>query len=597
MTLSERVIARLLDTHKLVPPFRVLFNYDKLCMEYGHNDAHTVEAFYSILSIITRHLPDEYKITEAQLRDEVNAGFVAHSMTIPMHNVLDVKRVIVEILWQFTRELGSEHYSLRKQLLDNENSYHKISPYERLKKYIPAPTDIDEEPEELIRIYLSGTIFYEFLQYTQVQFRIPKKALSEHFFACAKQGHGKTVLLSNLVAQFLQDPEQPGLFILDPAGDWFEQLKPRIPPERLVVLDPETDPPPLNFFDFKNTTSADALQAFRYLMSTLTGGLSDKQNNITPYILRLLEKVEKPSLTALRKIMDERVKKPQDSKFFYAIEQLEDDDKDFFLNQFYNPDMNPTKNAISVKIYGAMGSDAFKKMFTADHNSFDARAAMEGQKVVLARGSENTLGEYGLPIFMQFIVSQIFMAALARFRIPEHKRKQCYLICDEASHIYNHQSTRLLVEARKLKLSFFSATQMLDQIPDEVKAAVNGNTSIKAAGWLQFSNANMMAREMRGTTGQAIQNLNTLEWIFQIANAERAMKVHVPYGALEKIAKQERLVQAAQEPAKWVPSTLPQTHEDHDKRGPRVILPPEGDKASIAEDDDIPTSSPRKTKK
>src|SRR6185436_6210906 len=239
----------------------------------------------------------------------------------------------------------------------------------------------------------------------------------------------------------------------------------------------------------------------------------DKQANITPYVLRLLEKVENPSFRALRDIMDERVKKPTDSKFYPAIQKLEEDDQKFFLNSFYNASMNPTKEAIAIKIYGAMGSDAFKKMFTAEHNSFDAQYAMENNKVVLARGSETTLGEFGLPIFMQFLVAQIFTAALKRFRIPEHERKQCYLICDEASHIYNHHSTRLLVEARKLHLSFFSATQMLDQIPTEVKAAVNGNTTIKAAGWLQHSDANMMAREMR-TTGHAIQDLSPLEWIF-----------------------------------------------------------------------------------
>jgi hypothetical protein len=352
-----------LDTYQLVPPFRVIFAFDVLCTSIGHDDPETVDALYEVLMVVNKYIPEQYKITETQLRDAVNnREHDKAEMTIPLYEVLDVRGPLVSILWHFVHEIKSDdHYELRKQLLENENSYHKVTNYTRRTKFIPPPTDIDEEPEDLVRIYLKGTPFYDFFMYTKVPFTISKKALSEHLFCCAKQGHGKTVLLSNFVTQFLQDPEQPGLFILDPAGDWFDLLKPRIPPERLIVLDPETNPPPLNFFDFRNTTSAEALQAFRYLMSSLTGGLSDKQNNIAPYLLRLLERVEKPSLTALRKIMDERVKKPQDSSFFYAIQKLEDDDKDFFLNQFYNPDMNPTKNAISVKIYGAMGSDAFQE--------------------------------------------------------------------------------------------------------------------------------------------------------------------------------------------------------------------------------------------
>jgi hypothetical protein len=527
------VVDAFIETHTRLPPWDVCMNYDCICQRFPEDRA-IAEALLNIFEAIDRQLPENVKVDFPELHRQMHSE--SHGLSLPLYQVVSVPKVLIEILYQFYNVLGDEGYEVRKQLQDNENTLFNLTPYQRRSKGVPLPTSLDMEPRALAWAYLKGTPFVELFN-SEVPFVIDKVALSEHLFACAKQGHGKTVLLSHFVTQFLQDPAQPGLFILDPAGDWFNQLKPRIPPERLIVLDPETDPPALNFFDFKNTTPSEALQAFRYLMSALTGGLSDKQNNIAPFILNLLQKVEKPSLRTLRKIVDERPKKAKDSEYWYAIDQLDEDSKDFFCSQFYNSDMNVTKNSISIKIHGAMGSDAFKKMFTADHNSFDARAAMEGQKVVLVRGSENTLGEFGLPIFMQFIVSQIFMAALARFRIPEHKRKQCYLICDEASHIYNHHSTRLLVEARKLKLSFFSATQMLDQIPTEVKAAVNGNTSIKAAGWLQSSDANMMAREMRGTTGQAIQDLNKLEWIVQVQDAGKAVKVRVPYGALEELPK------------------------------------------------------------
>jgi hypothetical protein len=295
-------------------------------------------------------------------------------------------------------------------------------------------------------------------------------------------------------------------------------------------LDPETNPPPLNFFDFKNYTASDTLQSFRYLMSSLSGGLSDKQGNITPYMLKLLSKVEKPSLNVLRQIVDERVKRAQDSKFFSAIEQLEEVDRDFFIHQFYATSMNVTKDSIATKIYGAMESGAFRKMFSADTNSFDARAAMRERKVVLARGSENTLGEHGLPIFMQYVVSQFFLAALGRFRIPVSERHQCYLLCDEASHIFNHQTTRILVECRKLGLSFIGATQLIEQIPTEVKAAIYGATSVKFAGEVSYQDANTMANEMR-CTGAFIQSMKTrppkdTDWAVYVSGmTDRAVEV------------------------------------------------------------------------
>jgi len=42
------------------------------------------------------------------------------------------------------------------------------------------------------------------------------------------------------------------------------------------------------------------------------------------------------------------------------------------------------------------------------------QSACRQRKVVLVRGSETVLGEHGLPIFLQFVVSQCLMAALRR---------------------------------------------------------------------------------------------------------------------------------------------------------------------------------------
>ncbi len=92
----------------------------------------------------------------------------------------------------------------------------------------------------------------------------------------------------------------------------------------------------------------------------------------------------------------------------------------------------------------------------------------------------------------------------------------------------------MLTECRKLGLSFFSATQVIDQIPTEVKAAIYGATSIKAAGNVSFSDASMLAREMR-TSPAFIQGMKTFEWAFHVGDSDRAVKVLVPPGALESM--------------------------------------------------------------
>jgi hypothetical protein len=120
---------------------------------------------------------------------------------------------------------------------------------------------------------------------------------------------------------------------------------------------------------------------------------------------------------------------------------------------------------------------------------------------------------------------------------------------------------------------------MLEQIPTEVKAAVNGNTTIKAAGWLQSKDAEMMAREMR-TRGETIQDLNPLEWIFFVnsaADARKAVKVRVPFGTLEKMPK------INPDGISW--TSQAQTFEDYEKEYPYD----EDDYSEYDEDQDYET--------
>lgn len=454
------------------------------------------------------------------------------TLTVPLSQLTRDYANFVHSLPQYF----SSFSSLQSQLMDNVFHISGIDPAKPNTRKFITPAEYDGDATDFLRRTPFAALFN-----TPVPFSISKKNLSQHGFIISKPGHGKTQLLGNFVKQFLDDPDKPGVFILDPAGDWFDVLRDRIDPARLVVLDPETNPPPLNFFDFKHSTDAEALQSFLYLMSSLSGGLSDKQTAIVPYLLKLLKKIPDASLETLRLVVDEKVKGATNSQFAPFIQMLPQVDQGFFHNQFYTSAMGITKEAISWKIYGAMASDAFREMFTAPTNSFDARAAMRERKVVLARGSENTLGEHGLPIFMQYLVSQFFLAALGRFRIPIEERHQCYLLCDEASHIFNHQTTRILVECRKLGLSFIGATQLIEQIPTEVKAAIYGATSFKFAGEVSHQDANVMGNEMK-CSGSFIQSMKTYppkeaEWAVYQSGMDKAIKVTVPMLAMEKMPK------------------------------------------------------------
>jgi hypothetical protein len=543
LSLSEKVLSRFLDNHELLPPFRVIFNFDALCTQIGHEDPETVEALYAMIKGITAWMPDGYKITEAELKEHVDARSDKSTMTIPLHEVMNVSGSLASILFYFVYEIKSdEHYPLRKQLMENENRYHKVSMYERRKKFIPPPTQVKEEPVALINIYLKGTPFYDFFMYTQVPFRIPRKTFASHGIILAPPNHGKTQLLGSLVAGFLNETQPVGCFVLDPHGDLFNTLRTRVDSSRLVCLDPDTSPPPLNFLDFGNSTEAQTLQTFSYLMSSLSGGMSDKQGAIVPYLLKLLKRIPGASLETLRLIVDEKVKGAVQSQFASVIASLPDVDQGFFHNQFYSSRMQETKDAIGWKLYAALSNETFRKMFSARTNSFDAWKAMQERKVVLVKGSENTLGEAGAPIFLQFIVAQAMQASFRRAALPndEEHRPLCLLIIDEAKHVFNDQTERILTECRKWNLGFLAATQLISQIPENVRTAIYGATAIKISGPVASNDATQLAREMYATPdfirGMKAKERQGAHWAFYVTGlTDKAADVYVPYGSLETL--------------------------------------------------------------
>jgi hypothetical protein len=452
------------------------------------------------------------------------------------------------------------HMTMNTKLTDQE-----IFPYTAadLKQNVQAlsgsdtkiilPSEYKDDPSH----YIAGTPFAS-LFLAQVPFEIPKKTWAMHGIVLAPPGFGKTELLKAFTRKFLEEPDAPGLFFLDPHGDAIAAIKERVDPKRLLLLDPDTSPPPLNFLDFGTSTEAQTLQTFSYLMSSLSGGLSDKQGAIVPYMLKLLRQVPGASLETLRLIVGEKIKSPDKSAFAEHIAKLPAVEQGFFHDQFYSSRMQETKEAIGWRIYAAMSSDAFRKMFgEAKTNSVNFDQALAERKVVLVKGGRNALGDDGMRIFLQYIIGQYFAAGLRRERILPEQRHLCLMLVDEASYVLNSPIiAQILVEMRKYGCAFLAATQVFEQIGQDIKAAVLGATAIKIAGPVSFSDANLLSREMY-CSPDFIRNMTAKErshadWAFYVSGLtdRKAVRVRVPYGQLEALPVQKHERQSNPAPPK-----------------------------------------------
>jgi hypothetical protein len=460
-------------------------------LKHVYTDPYEHEVLKEAFQALLQQIPDAYCPT-VSWPDEYPEG-----PTIPLHDALiDVSQAISDFAYAIWKA-GEDGYfeGMRQKIEENEAAMNGLSMYEYRRSCILEPRERKEPPGTLCYLYFKDTPFLELFN-APIQFRIPERTWASHAIALGPSGAGKTQLLQCFCAEFLKDPDI-GFFFLDPHGDAFRKLSVRVDPRRLVVLDPDTYPPPLNFLDFGNSTEAQTLQTFSYLMSSLSGGMTDKQGAIVPYLLKLLRRIPGASLETLRLIVDEKVKRTEQSQFFSAISTLPVVDQGFFHNQWYSGDMQKTKDAIGWKLYAALSSDAFRKMFGAKNNSVNFDQLIAERKVVMVKGGFDALGEEGMRVFLQFLVAQYYAAGMRRLRLPERDRHLNLFICDEASHILTTPIvSRMLFDLRKVACGFLGATQVWEQVATEVKAAVLGNTAIKMVGPVQHNDASVLSREM-----------------------------------------------------------------------------------------------------
>ena len=490
-----------LDT-RIVPPYGVLRAMYAAAEEIENNyPADAVQdpvlgALLLAFGHMFRRIPAAYMSTPQEFM-EAHERKTQPALTVPLYEIIDVGRAILDIWSAFDRLREYDLlWELRKRLKDNEAMVHKVPARELYAKLRPLPHELGVEPKKLAADFLYETPFAEFMR-TEVPFRIPRGTWSSHGIIIAPPRFGKSQILGSFLRDALEDPDPRAIILLDPHGDLFRKAKKRLPPERLVVIDPDTNPPALNLMDFGTLSHFEALEAFKFLMSSLAGGLSPKQETCIPSLFELLKKIEGANFVTLHQIITEKALKGRPLKFADAIEQLDDEHRDFFHNLFYSGNFQETRDALQWKMLAALGRPAFKQMFSAKRNSIDMDRYIRERKVVLVKGGENALGKEGMRIFLLFLVSQYFAAGKRRDQIPEHQRHLAMMFVDEAHTVLQSPIiSDILVELRKYECAFIAATQVWHQVAEDVRPAMLGATAIKIVGAIQHNDAMILSREM-----------------------------------------------------------------------------------------------------
>ena len=314
----------------------------------------------------------------------------------------------------------------------------------------------------------------------RVPFGIKAKDRSRHVYVIGKTGMGKSTLLENMAVQDIQSGE--GICFVDPHGKTADLLLEYVPEDRLddvMYFAPFDTDHPISFNVMEDVGVDKRHLVVSGLMSAFKKIWQDAWSARMEYILSntIAALLEYPGATLMsvnRMYVDKAFRKK-------VVDHVTDTAvKSFWVDEFANytdrfaAEATP---AIQNKVGQFVSNPVVRNVIGQPKSSFDFRKMMDEKKIVIVNLSKGQVGEDNAKLLGSMLITKIYLSAMSRADLGEavEQLPPFYLFVDEFQSFANESFADILSEARKYKLSLTIAHQYIEQMPEEVRAAVFGN--------------------------------------------------------------------------------------------------------------------------
>jgi CxxC-x17-CxxC domain-containing protein len=390
-------------------------------------------------------------------------------------------------------------------------------------------------------------------------FGIKRKDRRQHMYVLGKSGTGKSVLLSNLIVQNIQNGE--GVCVVDPHGELVEEILHLIPEHRTkdVIY---FNPADADFHIGFNVIQLDDPK-YKHLVASGLMGIFTKiwanaWSSRMEYILNnaILALLDTPGTTLLgiprllvdkdyRQMIIGNLKDPVVKAFWvHEYEQ--------WREQFRNEAIAPIQN----KVGQFLSTSIIRNVVGQPKSTIDIFKIMNEGKIFLVNVSKGRIGEDNSALLGGMIITKIQLAAMERVRIPEDERKDFYLYVDEFQNFATDAFANILSEARKYRLNLTVAHQYTAQLENKdgskVRDAVFGNVGTMIIFRVGADDADFLEKEFEPEfTAQDLVNLPNYNIYLKLmidgitsrpfsATTLPPMKVDATSGVKDKIIESSR---------------------------------------------------------
>lgn len=352
----------------------------------------------------------------------------------------------------------------------------------------------------------------------RVKFGIKDNDRLRHIYSIGKTGMGKSTMLENMAIQDIQNGN--GMAFLDPHGKTADLLLDYIPEERMkdvIYFAPFDTDYPISFNVMEDVGPDRRHLVVSGLMSAFEKIWVDAWSARMAYILQntLAALLEFPGATMLginRMLSDKTYRQK-------VVDNVKDPTvKAFWVEEFakytdrFAAEATP---AIQNKVGQFTSNPLIRNIIGQPKSSFDIRKIMDEKKILIVNLSKGLVGENNANLLGSMLVTKIYLAAMSRADVPEPELKKLpnfYLYVDEFQSFANKSFADILSEARKYKLSLNITHQYIEQMAEEVRAAVFGNVGTMISFRVGSYDAEILEKEFAPVfTAEDIVNLGFVQ--------------------------------------------------------------------------------------
>ena len=336
-------------------------------------------------------------------------------------------------------------------------------------------------------------------------FGIKSKDRSRHVYVIGKTGMGKSTLLENMAIQDIQSGE--GMCFIDPHGKTAELLLEYVPKDRVkdvIYFAPFDTDYPISFNVMEDVGPEKRHLVANGLISAFKKIWVDAWSARMEYILSntLLALLEYPDSTLLGV---NRMLADKDYRNMVVANISDPSVKSFWVDEFAKYGdryMQEAGAAIQNKIGQFVSNPLVRNIIGQPKSSFDMRKVMDEGKILIINLSKGRVGELNANLIGSMLITKVYLAALSRADVQEsalHKLPFFYMYVDEFQSFANESFADILSEARKYKLALTIAHQYIEQMSEEVRAAVFGNVGTMIVFRVGAYDAEVLEKEFMPT--------------------------------------------------------------------------------------------------